>query len=90
VPTARSVQLKITVAPEEVLRLPAPEGQPRVKLRGRNPIGDMATKSVRKAQSTIRTAAGVADTFVMLQGKPGRGGIKECGLVAQPKAPPKW
>jgi len=90
--TARSIQLKITLAPEEVFRLGAPEGQPRIKLNvvydGGTLSTEVATKSVRKAQSTIR-AAGVESTFVMLQGKLGRGEIREAGLVAQPKTPPK-
>ena len=89
--TARSVQLKITVAPEEVLRLPAPEGPPRVKFsvsyEGGTLSAELAAKSVRKAQSTIRTT-GVENTFVMLQGKLGRGSILDCGLVAQPKTQP--
>jgi hypothetical protein len=88
----RSIQLKVTLAPEEVLHLPAPEGQPRIKLNvvydGGTLSTEVATKSVRKAQSTIR-AAGVEAVFVMLQGKLGRGEIREAGLVAQPKTPPK-
>jgi hypothetical protein len=89
--TARSIQLKIVVAPEQVLRLPVPDGQPRIRFSVAYDGGvlsvDVAAKSVRKAQSTIHTT-GVANTFVMLQGKLGRGEILECGLIAQPKTPP--
>jgi len=71
--------------------LAALDGQPRVKFsvayEGGTLGADVAAKSVRKAQSTIRTV-GVENTFVMLQGKLGRGEILEADLVAQPKTPP--
>jgi hypothetical protein len=85
--TARAIKVTIPLSPESVLALAAADGQPRLqfiithedtKLRA-----DVAAKSVRKAQTTIREA-GARNCFVIIQGKIGRGGeILECGLVAR-------
>jgi hypothetical protein len=91
--TARTIKITIPLSPEDVLALSAVDGQLRVrfivayedvKLRA-----DIAAKSLRKAQATIREA-GADNSFVAVQGKLGRGGeILECGLVAQVKALPQ-
>jgi hypothetical protein len=49
-------------------------------------VADIATKSLRKAKSTI-AANGAEHVFAMVQGKLKGNEIIECGLVAQVKAP---
>jgi hypothetical protein len=87
--SARSVQLKIPLNPTEVLTLFAPEGRQRIRFIVTYNDGslrvDVALKALRKAQAIIR-AMGAENSFVMLQGKLGRGEVLECGLVVQAKA----
>jgi hypothetical protein len=87
--SARSVQLKIPLNPTEVLALFAPEGRQRIKFIVAYNDGslraDVALKALRRAQAIIR-AMGPENSFVMLQGKLGRGEVLECGLVVQAKA----
>ena len=87
--SARSVQLKIPLNPTEVLALFAPEGRQRIRFSVTYNDGslrvDVALKALRKAQAIIR-AMGAENSFVMLQGKLGRGEVLECGLVVQAKA----
>jgi hypothetical protein len=74
------------------MALPVPGGQERVKLaiayEGKLYSADIATKSLRKAKSTI-SASGAENVFAMVQGKLKGNEIIECGLVAQVKTPPK-
>ncbi len=76
--------------PGELLAVPAPDGQPRVRLRIRLPDRklsvDIAAKSLRKAQAAIREAG--ADAIALaLQGCLVEGDvIAEAGLSAQPGA----
>jgi hypothetical protein len=87
--SASSIKVTIPLDAAAIAALPAPDGQTRGKLTitcdGKNYIADLATKSLRKAKSTI-AASGVENTFVMVQGKLKGNEITECGLVAQTKA----
>jgi hypothetical protein len=88
-----ATKLKVTVVlkPAELLAVPTPEGQARVvlqvKLPDRTVKADVATKSLRRAQTTIRET-GADNVVVILQGALVAGEIiTEAGLSAQPKAP---
>jgi hypothetical protein len=89
--TARAIKVTIPLAPAEVAALPASHGQERVKLaiacEGKLYSADIATKSLRKAKSTI-SASGAENVFAMVQGKLKGTEIVECGLVAQVKTKP--
>jgi hypothetical protein len=84
-------KLKVTcvLKAEELLTVPAPEGQPRVVLQIQLPDrtlrADIATKSLRKTQASIRElgANGVA---CILQGSLVGDAITDAGLSAQPRA----
>jgi hypothetical protein len=75
----------------EVRALPDPGGQASrcqlaITCEGKVYIADVATKSLRKAKSTI-SANGVENVFAMVQGKLKGNEIIECGLVVQVKTP---
>jgi hypothetical protein len=74
----------------EIAALPAPDGQMRCQqattCEGKVYTAEIATKSLRKAKAAI-AASGVANVFVMVQGKLKGSEIVECGLVAQVKTP---
>jgi hypothetical protein len=88
--TARTVKVTIPLDPAAVLGLAVKDGQARVKFTVTHDAGalraDVSAKSMRRVQAAI-VANGVENTFVVLQGKLGRGEILECGLTAQVKAP---
>lgn len=91
--TLTATRLKVTTVlnATEVLAVPAPDGTPRVNLRIRLPdrvvTADIATKSLRKAQATVRTL-GADNVVLLLQGHLAAGDvIAEAGLSAQPKTP---
>jgi len=74
----------------ELLAITAGEGKPRVSLHIRLPdrtvTAEIASKSLRKAQTAIRTT-GADNLVLMLQGRLAAGDvIAEVGLSAQPKA----
>ena len=70
--TARALKGTVPLDAVEVAALPAPDGQARSRLaitcEGKIYAADIATKSLRKAKSTI-SANGVENTFAMVQGK---------------------
>jgi hypothetical protein len=86
---ARTIKVTIPLDPAAVLGLAVKDGQARVKFTVTHDAGalraDVSAKSVRRVQAAI-TTNGVENTFVMLQGRLGRGEILECGLTAQVKA----
>jgi hypothetical protein len=74
----------------ELLAVPTPEGRPRVTLRiglpGRFVTGEIAAKSLRKAQTAIREAR-VHNITLVLQGRLTAGDtIAEAGLFRAPRA----
>jgi hypothetical protein len=90
--TLTASRLKVTTMlnATELLAIAAPEGKPRITLRirlpGRTVTAEIASKSLRKAQTAIREAG--ADSIApVLQGRLVAGDvIAEAGLSAQPKA----
>jgi hypothetical protein len=88
--TARALKITVPLDAMAVRTLPDPGGQARCQLAitcdGKVYTADIATKSLRKAKSTI-AASGVENVFVMVQGKLKNNEITECGLVAQVKTP---
>jgi hypothetical protein len=86
--TTRALKVTVPLDAAEVAALPSPDGQVRSQLfivcEGKIYTADIATKSLRKAKSTI-AASGVSNTFVMVQGKLKGNEIIECGLTAQVK-----
>ena len=87
---ATSLKVSTTIAPAELLAVPAPEGKPRLTLRVRLPdrtvTADIAAKSLRRAQTAIREAGG-DNIVLLLQGRLGAGDVlTEAGLLALPKA----
>lgn len=90
--TLSAKRLKVTLALDatELLAIAAPEGKPRITLRIRLPdrtvTAEIASKSLRKAQTAIREA-GADSIALVLQGRlVARDVIAEAGLSAQPKA----
>lgn len=88
--TGRALKVTIVLDPAEVLTLRIPDGSSRMILKiaagGRTATADIAAKSLRKAQTTIREA-GSDGCAAILQGKLGAGDVvSEAGLVAQIKA----
>jgi hypothetical protein len=88
--TSNKLKCTLVLKGEELLTIPAPEGQPRVTLRVKLPdrtiSADIATKSLRRAQTAIRElgADGVA---VNLQGVlQANDVLADAGLAAQPRA----
>jgi hypothetical protein len=85
----RAIKLSVLLNPAEIITLVAPERQPRIRLQikagGRNISADIATKSLRKAISTLHEN-GADSCVILIQGKLGLGDVvEECGLVAQVK-----
>jgi hypothetical protein len=89
--TARALKVTIPLDASEIAALPDPGGQARCQLAitcdGKVYSADVSTKSLRKAKSTI-SANGVANVFVLIQGKLRNNEIVEAGLVAQAKVKP--
>ena len=90
-PTLNGRALKVTIVlnPAELIALPVPDGSPRVILKiaasGRTITADIAAKSLRKAQATIREA-GADGCAAIIQGKlEANNVVTEAGLVAQIK-----
>jgi hypothetical protein len=86
--TGRALKVTIVLAAAEVLAYPEPD-TPRVMLRIRVPdrtvTADIAAKSLRRAQATIREV-GPEGVAVILQGKlAANDEIVEAGLSAQVK-----
>ena len=88
--SARALKITIPLDAMEVRTLPDPGGQARCQLAitcdGKVYTADIATKSLRKAKSTI-AANGAENVFAMVQGKLKGNEIIEAGLVAQVKTP---
>jgi hypothetical protein len=89
--SATKLKVTLILKPAELLAVPAPEGQARVllqiKLPDRTVKADIATKSLRRAQTTIRET-GADNVVVILQGALVAGEIvTEAGLSAQPRTP---
>jgi len=87
--TGRALKVTCVLNAAGILDQPVPEGKPRVTLRiltaDRTVTADIAAKSLRKAQATIKEH-GVEGTVCILQGKLVAGdAIAEAGLSAQPK-----
>ena len=86
--TARAIKVTIPLDAAAIAMLPLPDQQ-RVELvvgcDGLRYTANIATKSLRKAKSTIG-ANGADKVFVGLQGKLKGNEIVEVGLVAQIKA----
>jgi hypothetical protein len=86
--TTRALKVTAVLDTATIATLPTPDGQARSKLAiicdGKIYTADIATKSLRKVNSTI-SANGAENTFVMVQGKLKGSEIAECGLVAQVK-----
>jgi hypothetical protein len=94
VPTlpAKAIKATIVVAPADVLAIPVRDTARtlvRIDVGGRHVAVDLSTKSVRKAKAAI-SEHGPDNVAAVLQGKLGVGDVlSECGLLVQPKAPPK-
>jgi hypothetical protein len=88
--TAARLRVSTILNATELLAIAAPEGKPRITLRIRLPdrtvTAEIASKSLRKAQTAIREA-GADSIALVLQGRLVAGDvIAEAGLSAQPKA----
>ena len=88
--TAKWLKVSTTLDAAELLAIPASEGRPRVTLRIRLPdrtaTAEIASKSLRRAQATIREQ-GPDNVVCVVQGHLVEGDtIAEAGLSAQPKA----
>lgn len=90
--TLTASRLKVTTMlnADELLGITAPDNKPRITLRVRLPdrtiSADIAAKSLRKAQATIRET-GVDNMVLRLQGRLAAGDdIADAGLSEQPKA----
>jgi hypothetical protein len=87
---AKSLKATLVLAPNEVLSLFAPDGNPRCVVRinvagGRAITADLNAKSVRKAIATIRDA-GPDNVACILQGKLAADNtLAEAGLTVQLK-----
>ncbi len=88
--TASKLKVTVVLNAIELCAIPAPDGKPRsvlhITLPGRTVTADIATKSLRKAQTTIRET-GADGVAVILQGHLVGDAIAEAGLVAQIKTP---
>jgi len=86
--TANKLKCTLVLRADELLTIPAPDGTARIvlkiKLPDRTLSADIATKSLRRAQATIKElgADGVA---CILQGNLVGDAIADAGLSAQPK-----
>lgn len=88
--TAKRLKVALTLNADELASVPVEDGRPRVKLRiqlpDRKVVADIATKSLKKAQLTIRKA-GADNVALVLQGcLLADDTIAEAGLNAQLKA----
>lgn len=88
--TAGRLRVSTTLNAAELLAVPAPNGNPRLKLRIRLPdrtvTADIAAKSLRRAQKAVREA-GADNIPLVLQGRLAAGDtIAEARLSAQSKA----
>ena len=88
---AKAIKASINLDPILLLRLRVRDGDLRtgltIEVGGRRVTVDLATKSVRKAQATIREF-GAANVFCGLQGRLAEGDVlADAGLSAQLKAP---
>ena len=89
--SGKAVKVVVPLDPHELVRLTAPDGQPRTVLRIGLPdratfAADIATKALRKAIATIRDN-GPDNCVSFIQGKLAGTKVTEAGLVAQVKAP---
>jgi hypothetical protein len=89
--SARALKITVPLDAMEVRTLPDPGNQQArcqlaIACDGKIYTADIATKSLRKAKSTI-SANGAENVFVGLQGRLKGDEIVECGLVAQVKTP---
>jgi hypothetical protein len=88
--SARALKITVPLDVAEISGLPDPGGQARCLLAivcdGKVYTADIATKSLRKAKSTV-SANGAENDFCMVQGKLKGTEIIECGLVTQVKTP---
>lgn len=87
--SAKRLKVSTVLDAAELLAIPASEGKPRVTLRIRLPdrtaTAEIASKSLRRAQTTIREQ-GPDNVVCVVQGVFGPGDtIAEAGLSAQPK-----
>jgi hypothetical protein len=86
--SANKLKVTMTLKADELLNVPVPEGQRvvlKVRLPDRTLSADIASKSLRKAQTAVRElgADGVA---LILQGSLAANDVLvEAGLVAQPR-----
>ena len=88
--TATRLKIATTLDATELLAINAPNDKPRITLRIRLPdrtlTAEIAAKSLRKAQTTLRQS-GADNIVLLLQGRLIAGDvIAEAGLSAQPKA----
>ena len=93
--TLTAARLKVTTIlnTDELNAVSPPNGKPRITLRIRLPdrtlTAEIASKSLRKAQTAIRDV-GADNIVLLLQGHLIAGDvIAEAGLSAQPKAAPR-
>jgi hypothetical protein len=87
--TANKLKIVTVLVAEELLAIETPNGKPRVVLRVKLPdrvlSADVAAKSVRKVQATIRELGG-ENVACLLQGAlVANDVVVDAGLVAQPK-----
>ena len=87
--TANQLKITVVLRPEELLTIPAPVGTPRIvlkiKLPDRTISADIASKSLRRAQTTIRDL-GNENVACLLQGNLiANDVISDAGLSVQPK-----
>jgi hypothetical protein len=89
--TPSKLKIVVTLPASELVPLPVPNGSPRVVLRVKLPdrtlTADIAAKSLRKVQVTIREL-GAENVACILQGSLVAGDVvAEAGLSGQPKTP---
>jgi hypothetical protein len=87
--TATKLKITTVLKGEELLAVPAPDGKPRVilliKLPDRTISADIAAKSLRRVQATIREL-GAENVACLLQGNlVANDVVTDAGLTAQPK-----
>lgn len=87
--TAQKLKCTLVIRGDELLNVPAPDGVPRVVLRVKLPdrvvSADIATKSLRRAQTAVRES-GAENVACILQGVlVANDVIVDAGLSAQPK-----
>jgi hypothetical protein len=86
--TAGKLKVTLVLKSEELLAQAAPDGTPRIVLKIQLPdrtlSADIASKSLRRAQTTIREL-GNENVAVILQGNLVGDSVADAGLSAQPK-----